>query len=243
MKVKFHSPDRDTNFFDIVAGLLQGDTLVPYLFIICLDYVLWMLINLIRENGFTLKKVRSKFIYLSSIIFSTESDINMHLPKMWIAIDKQSIIWKSDLSNKIKWNFFQAAVVSILLYGCTIWTLIKCIEKKLEENCTRMLWAILEATSTKQQLFSHLSPISKIIQIRHTEHCWRSKDELISGGCANVGQPTKTYLQQLCTDTGCNLEDLMRAIGDRDKWQERVREIHASNMTWKLHIPTNSEWN
>ena len=39
MKVKVHSLDGDTDFFDIVAGVLQRDTLAPYLFIICLDYV------------------------------------------------------------------------------------------------------------------------------------------------------------------------------------------------------------
>ena len=41
-KVKVRFPDRDTDYFDIVAGVLQGDTLDPYLFIICLDYVLRM---------------------------------------------------------------------------------------------------------------------------------------------------------------------------------------------------------
>ena len=50
------SPKGDTDFFDIVAGVLQGDTLVPHLFIICLDYVLQMSIDLIKENGFTQKK-------------------------------------------------------------------------------------------------------------------------------------------------------------------------------------------
>ena len=42
-KVKVRSPDGDTEYFDIVAGVLQEDTLAPYLFIICLDYVLRML--------------------------------------------------------------------------------------------------------------------------------------------------------------------------------------------------------
>ena len=55
-KVKFRSPDGNTDFFDIVAGVLQGDTLAPYLFIICLDYVLRMSSDLIKENGFMLKK-------------------------------------------------------------------------------------------------------------------------------------------------------------------------------------------
>ena len=54
------SPDGDTDYFDIVAGLQQGDTLVPYLFIICLDYVLRTSINKIKENGFELTKKRSR---------------------------------------------------------------------------------------------------------------------------------------------------------------------------------------
>ena len=58
MKIKARSLDGDTDFFDIVAGVLQGDTLPPYLFIICLKYVLKTSIDLIKENGFTLKKAR-----------------------------------------------------------------------------------------------------------------------------------------------------------------------------------------
>ena len=50
----------DTEYFDIVAGVLQGDTQAPYLFIICLDYVLRTSIDKIRENGFELKKKRSR---------------------------------------------------------------------------------------------------------------------------------------------------------------------------------------
>ena len=60
MKVKVCSPDGDTDFFDMVAGVLQRDTLVPYLFIICLDYILQTLTDLMKENGFTLKKGRSR---------------------------------------------------------------------------------------------------------------------------------------------------------------------------------------
>ena len=59
-KVKVRSPDGDTNYFDILTRVLQGDTLAPYLFIINLDYVLWTSIDKIKENGFELTKKRSR---------------------------------------------------------------------------------------------------------------------------------------------------------------------------------------
>ena len=68
-------------------------------------------------NGGSLKLV-DNFTYLQSSISSTENDINMRLAKAWTTIDRLLIIWKLDLSNNIKCNFFLAAVVSILLYGC-----------------------------------------------------------------------------------------------------------------------------
>ena len=229
-KVKVRSPDGDTEYFDIVAGVVQGDTLAPYLFIICLDYVLKRSIDKIRENGFGLTKKRSrrypaktitdadytdviailantpnqaetllhsleraaagiglhvnahkteymcytqkgdistlditplklvdKFTYLGSSVSSTEKDIDTWLKKAWAAFDRLSIIWKSDLTDKMKRSFFQAAVVSILLYGCTTWTLTKRLEKKLNGNYTRMLRAILNKSwrqhPTRQRLY------------------------------------------------------------------------------------------
>ena len=59
-KVKVCSPDRDTDDFDIVAGMLQGDTLAPSLFIICQDYVFRMSIDKMKDNGFKLTKERSR---------------------------------------------------------------------------------------------------------------------------------------------------------------------------------------
>ena len=169
-KVKVRSPDGDTEYFDIVAGVLQGDTLAPYLFIISLDYVLRTSIDKIRENGFELTKKRSrrypattitdadyaddivilantpdqaetllhsleqaaasiglyvnahkteymcfnqtgdistlegtplklvdKFTYLGSSVESTEKDIETRLTKAWTAINRLSIIWKSNI--------------------------------------------------------------------------------------------------------------------------------------------------
>ena len=186
--MKVRSPDGDTDYFDIVAGVLQGDTLAPYLFIICLDYVLRTSIDKIRENSSEFTKKRSrrypaktitdaddaddiailantpnqaetllqsleqaaagiglhvnaykteymcfnqvrdistvegtslklvdKLTYLGSSVSSTEKDIDTRLTKAWIAIDKLSIIWISNLTDKMKRSFFHAMVVSILL--------------------------------------------------------------------------------------------------------------------------------
>ena len=96
---------------------------------------------------------------------------------------------------------------------------------------------------TRLQLYGHLPPITKTIQVRrtrHAGHCWRSKDELISDvllwtpahGYAGVGRPARTYIQQLCEDTGCNPEDLPEAMDDREKWRETVRDIRAGGATW-----------
>ena len=244
-KVKVRSPDGDTEYFDIVAGVLQGDTLAPYVFIICLDYVIRISIDKIRENGFELTKKRSrrypaktitdadyaddiailantsnqaetllhsleraaagiglyvnahkteymcynqtgdistldgtplklvdKFTYLGSSVSSTEKEIDTRLTKASTAINRLSIIWKSDLTDKMKRSFFQAVVASILLYGCTTWTLTKRLEKNLDGNCTRMLRAILNKSwrqyPTRHQLYGHLPPITKTIQVWHT---------------------------------------------------------------------------
>ena len=101
-------------------------------------------------------------------------------------IDRLLIIWISDMTDKMKRSFFQAAVVSILLYGCTTWTLTRRLEKKLDGNYTRMLRAILKKSwrqhPTRHQLYGHLPPITKTIQVRrtrHAGHCCRSGDELI----------------------------------------------------------------
>ena len=319
-KVKVRLPDGDTEHFDIVAGVLQGDTLAPYLFIICLDYVLRTSIDKTRENGFELTKKRSrwypaktitdadyagnivilantpnqaetllhsleraaagiglyvnahkmeymcynqtgdistldgtplklvdKFTYLGSSVSSTEKYIDTRLTKSWTAINRLLIIWKSDLTDKMKRSFFQAAVALILLYGCTTWTLTKRLEKKLDGNYTRMLQAILNKSwrqhPTRHQLHGHLPSITKTIQVRqtrHAGHCWRSRDELISDvllwtpthGRAKAGRPAWTYIQQLCEDMGCSPEDLPEAMNDREKWQERVRDIRATSTTW-----------
>ena len=155
---------------------------------------------------------------------------------IWYSIKQKrclSVIWMSDLTDKLKRSFFQAAVVFIQLYGCTTWMLTKRMEKKLDGNYTRMLRAILNKSwrqhPTKQQLYGHVPPIAKTIKARrtrHAGHCWRSSDELISDvflwapsyGRAKAGRPARTYIQQLCEDTGISTEDLPEAMNDREGW-------------------------
>ena len=175
-----------------------------------------------------------KFTYLGSSVTSTEKDIDTRLTKAWTAIDRISIIWKSDLTDKMKRCFFQAAVVSILLYGCTTWTLNKLLEKKLDGNYTRMLRAIENKSwrqhPTRYQLYGHLPPITKTIPVRrtrHAGHCWRSSDELIS----DVLLWTPTYGRAKAGRPECSPEDLPEAMNDREKCRERVRDIHASGTT------------
>ena len=163
----------------------------------------------------------------------------------------------------MKRSFFQAAVVSILLYGRTTWTLTKRLEKKLDGNYTRMLRAILNKSRrhypTRHQLYGHLPPITKTIQVRrtrHARHCWRSRDELISDlllwtpayGQAKAGWPARIYIQQLCEDTGWSPDDQPEAMNDREKLRERVRDIRARGMTWSWwwwwwhHLNSTGQW-
>ena len=99
------------------------------------------------------------------------------------------------------------------------------------------------STPQSPQLYVHMPSITKTIKVRRTRHagyCWRSRDELISDvplwtpsyGRAKAGRPARTYVQQLCEDTRCSLEDLPEAMNDREEWRERVRDIRSSGKTW-----------
>ena len=188
-RVKVRSPNGVTDYFDIVAGVLQGDTLTPYLFIICLDNMLRTSMGKMKDNGFKLIKERSrkypaqtimdadyaddivlpantptqaksqrhslewatanigllinadktkhmcfnqrgdistlnggplklvdKFTSLRSSASSTKTDINTWLAKAWTAIDRLSVIWKSDLTDKIKQFFSSSGCISTAVW-------------------------------------------------------------------------------------------------------------------------------
>ena len=73
--------------------------------------------------------------------------------------------WVRGTFHRGETHFFQAAVVSILLYGCTTWTLTKRLERRLDGNYTRMLRAVLNKSwrqhPTRLQLYGHSSHLTK----------------------------------------------------------------------------------
>ena len=110
-----------------------------------------------------------------------------------------------------------------------------------------MLWEILNRSwrqhPTRHKVYGHLPPVMKTIQVRwtrHAGHCWRSRDVLISDvllwtptyGRAKAGRPARTYMQQLCENTGCSCDGLPEAVNDREQWQERVRDIRTCITAW-----------
>ena len=108
--------------------------------------------------------------------------------------------------------------------------------RKLYKNVESSIKQVLATTPHETPTIRTLAPHRRT---RHAGHCWRSKDELISDvllwtpthGCARVGRPARTYIRQLCEDTGCNPEDLPEAMNDRKKWRETVRDIRAGGAT------------
>ena len=127
--------------------------------------------------------------------------------------------------------------MSILRYGCTTPTLIKYIEKKLDGNHIRILLAVLKKKTLKHNPWKKNSCMATYLP---SQKPYKSDDELISDvflwaptyGLASVGWPARSYLLQLCEDTGCSLEDLPQVRHNRDGEREREREIqHDMLMT------------
>ena len=126
---------------------------------------------------------------------------------------------------------FHTVTVSVLLYGCTIRTLMKCLEKKLEKNYTNPGSSTPQNGSCKVTYLQSHKP-SKIRRATHAGYCWRSMNELINNvllwiptyGHTSVDWPAKSYLYQLCADTEYRLEDLHGAMATKDRWRDRENQ-------------------
>ena len=224
----------------------------------------FVLLPEIQETGLFKWKVFSiidpwflNSLFFSYLIYVRHNSFTLDVFTKFVKKTNHTRLWDTELvsySSRVTYRIclcslehFLGIYAFRLLYGCTTWTLTKRLEKKLDGNYTRMLRAILNKSwrqhPTRHQLYGHLPPITKTIQVRrtrHAGHCWRSRDELIRDvllwtpayGRAKAGRPARTYIQQLCEDTGCCPEDLPRAMNDREEWRERVRDICATSATW-----------
>ena len=173
-----NTPAQDQSFLHILEGAAAGIDLH-----VNADKTEYMCFNQISDistqNGCSLKLV-DKFIYPEGSVSSTETDINRRLAKVWKAIDGLSVIWETELTDKIKRSFFQAAVVSILLCGWTIRTLTKHMEKKLDANHIRMLGGLLNKSwrqhLTKSSCAANFHPSRKLSKLDEAD----MSDELMS---------------------------------------------------------------
>ena len=196
-------------------------------------------------NGENIKKV-DDFKYLGSYIGSTEHDINIRTAKAWAALNNLNIIWKSNLRENLKINFFRTAVETVLVYGSVTWTMTVAMERKIDGTYTRMLRAIKNKHwnlhLTNEELYKNIPKISDTIRkqrLSFAGHCWRSKDELASDlllwipkhGKRSRGRPRKSYIDQLKEDTMLKIEELPTAMNDRNEWKLRVMKCRASS-TW-----------
>ena len=183
-------------------------------------------------------KLVDKLIYLQSSVSSSETDINIQLAKAWTAMDRLPVIWKSDLTDKIKRSFFPSSshvdTAIWMQYMDANWTYRETAWWQLHKN--------IDGGSTPQSssCTATYHPSRKVRQTRHVGHCWRSGDEHVSDIFpwtpshvrAKAGWPAKIHVQQLCADTGCSLEDLPEAMDDREECWERFKEIPAGGATW-----------
>ena len=151
-KVKVRSPDGDIEYLDIVAGLRQGDTLAPYLFIICLDNVLRTSTDKIRENGFELTKIRSRRYPAKTI---TDADY----------ADDITVLANTPNQAETLLHSLERAAAGIGLHD---------IAHKTEYMC-----------------YNQTGDISTL-----------------DGTSLKLVRPVRTYIQQLCDDTGCSTENL-----------------------------------
>ena len=92
-KVNVHSPDGDTDYFDFVAGVLQGDISGPYLFIICLNYVLRTSLDKMKDNGFKLTKERSIRYHAQTIMNADYADDIVLLDNIPALAESCYIVW------------------------------------------------------------------------------------------------------------------------------------------------------
>ena len=111
---------------------------------------------------------------------------------------------------------------------------------ELQKNAICYFEQILQTTLYKTVAVPPLSSHLTNHPSKTNKTCWRSKVKLIrdvllwtlTHGWASVNRPAKTYLHHLCVDTGCSLEDLLRAMDDKDGEGRRESRKSVIEIIW-----------
>ena len=137
----------------------------------------------LNEN--ILKQV-DNFKYLGSYISSSKKDFEIRKAQAWVACNKLHTIWTSGVSTKAKISLFKTCVESIFLYGSETWTMLKQLEKRLDNTYTRLLMRVQNINWKQlfalEQIHGNLPKASGVVKMRRdrfTGHCLRAKEEII----------------------------------------------------------------
>jgi len=158
--------------------------------------------------------------------------------QVWVACNKLSEIWKSNLNRNLKIRLFMTTVESVLLYGCESWAINKTTTKVIDGAYTRLLRSALNISwrdhVSNGTLYGSLPKVSIKIRerrMRLTGHCHRHNEEIASRLVLwqpDRGRRKTTLINTLLDDTGCaSTNELNTAMLDRDRWKARNHEVRA----------------
>ena len=181
---------------------------------------------------------------------STDRDINSRISLTWTAFGKlKTLLTARNLNISLKIRLFNAACISILLYGCESWVLKEKQMKKLDvfvRSCYRIMLNIKQADSriTNEELYRMADgqvPVSETIRVRQlqfTGHCLRmGEDEPSNIYCLfasnnsssrKQGAPTRRYIDKISTYLGSDrqikysAEEITKYAKDKSFWKKHV---------------------
>ena len=177
----------------------------------------------------------------------------MHLPlktilkqeKAWHGLPVMTWIqiWTSKLATRLKIRIFRATIEPILLYGSETWTLPVRLQKRLDGCYTRLLMRAKNLSwkqhPTLNQIYEELIPASTLVRQRRTQfagHCQRATNEIVSSLVlwkphADGRRGRKlTFPDVISRDTGVRVENLKRAMEDRDVWKSYVESVVSTEV-------------
>ena len=163
----------------------------------------------------------------------------------YTAIDRLSVIWKSDLTDEMKQFFPTSSCIDTVVWMRYMDANLTYREKawrQLHKNAASNVKQVLGAAPHKA---ASVRPLTTR-RTRHAGHCWKSREELISDilvrtpshGREKAGRPARTYIQQLWADIGCSLEDLLERWPIEKGGKKRSRR--SASVAWHdiyIYIP------